>query len=416
MGFRWKKEKGSRISRLADRFNTSKHGGSLVVQTGFPTSIIDLFHKNRDRLKKSAKKKRNSGSDSISYCNSDSQVVNLEKCSTNSEGELVNMDMELVESDRCSTDRIEDDLVSDKERFEEVVEGKSSIFIVVLKVLFMVVLALVTKRLVVGVSVSAFSLFLIEYVGNYVYGLSRSCSDCKRMVKVIVEKVVCFDRIKWSVGSVCRDSFEDVKLNVQSLEIEAVLDDVIEPIICLDSDKGCEFERMELKSLMEKEDESKQEGSRRARLKTKMRKLVGKKLCKSRRKGSGLESVVPGFGSEVPESMEDDICIEKDGVNEIRQIDGHGELNEDKVNVSQISSDPCGLILSKEGSVGVAESGRETMWISKYWVFCLIILSGLVGGRIFAIVFTLACCLIFKSLGNKGDAHASLQPSGKICV
>lgn len=416
MGFRWKKEKGSRISRLADRFNTSKHGGSLVVQTGFPTSIIDLFHKNRDRLKKSAKKKRNSGSDSISYCNSDSQVVNLEKCSTNSEGELVNMDMELVESDRCSTDRIEDDLVSDKERFEEVVEGKSSIFIVVLKVLFMVVLALVTKRLVVGVSVSAFSLFLIEYVGNYVYGLSRSCSDCKRMVKVIVEKVVCFDRIKWSVDSICRDSFEDVKLNVQSLEIEAVLDDVIEPIIFLDSDKGCEFERMELKSLMEKEDESKQEGSRRARLKTKMRKLVRKKLCKSRRKGSGLESVVPGFGSEVPESMEDDICIEKDGVNEIRQIDGHGVLNEDKVNVSQISSDPCELILSKEGSVGVAESGRETMWISKYWVLCLIILSGLVGGRIFAIVFTLACCLIFKSLGNKGDAHASLQSSGKICV
>ncbi|KAK1381913.1 hypothetical protein POM88_019648 [Heracleum sosnowskyi] len=111
---------------------------------------------------------------------------------------------------------------------------------------------------------------------------------------------------------------------------------------------------------MEKEDEPKQEGSRRARLKIKMRKLVRKKLCKSRKKGSGLESVVPGFGSEVPESTEGDICIKRDGVNELKQIDGHGELNQYKFNISQISSDPCELILSKEGSVGGIESGTET--------------------------------------------------------
>lgn len=416
MPFPWKKNKGSRISRLADRFNTSKHGGSLVVQTGFPTSIIDLFHKNRDRLKKSAQKKRSSGSDSISYCNSDLHIVNPERCSTNSEVELVNMDIKLVKSDRCSTDRIEDDLVSDKEIFDKVVEGKGSIFIAVLKVLFMVVLALVTKRLVVGVSVSAFSLFLLEYVGNYVYGLSISYSDYKRMVKGIVEKVVCFVRIRGGVDSICRDSIEEFKLTVQSLEIEAVLDDVIEPIICLDSDKGLEVERMELKSLLEKEDEPKQEGSRRARLKTKMRKLVKKKLGKSRRKGSGFENVVPGFGSEVSESTERDTCIEKDRINELKHIDGHEKLSENVVDISQVSSDPCELIPSKEGSVGVAESGRQTMWISKYWVFCLIILSGLVGGRIFAIIFTLACCLILKPHGNKGDAHASLQSSGKIRV
>ncbi|KAL8108505.1 uncharacterized protein LOC141671536 [Apium graveolens] len=416
MPFPWKKNQGSRISRLADRFNSSKHGGSLVVQTGFPTSIIDLFHKNRDRLKKSAKKKRSSGSDSISYCNSDLQIVNPERCSTNSEVEFVNMDVELVKSDRYSTNQIEDDVVSGKERFEKVVEGKGSIFIAVLKVLFMAVLALVTKRLVLGVSVSAFSLFLLEYVGNYVYGLSKSCSDYKRMLKVIVEKVLCFVRIRGGVDSICQDSVEDFKLNVQSMEIEVDLDDVIKPIICLDSDKELEVERMELKSLPEKEDELKQEGSRRAKLKTKMRKLVKKKLGKSRRKGSGLESIVPGFGSEVPESTEIDTCIDKYGINELKQIDGHAKQSESEVNISQISSDPCELVLSKEAGVGVAESGRQTMWISKYWVFCLIILSGLVGGRIFAIIFTLACCLILKPLGNKEDAHASLQSSGKIRV
>ncbi|WOG84891.1 hypothetical protein DCAR_0104076 [Daucus carota subsp. sativus] len=415
MPFPWKKTKGSRISRFADQFNTSKHGGSLVVQTGFPTSIIDLFHKNRDRLKKSAKKKRSSGFDSVSYGNSDSQLGNPERCAINSEVELLNMDVGMVNSDRCLTNRTEDDLVNGKERGGEVVDNRGNIFIVILKVLLMVILALVTRRLVVGVSVSAFSLFLLEYVGNYVYGLSKLCSDYRKMLKVIVAKVLCFVRIKGGAASICHDSVKDINLNVQSVEIEADLGDVIEPVVSLDSDKGLEFERMELKIIdIMKEDEPKQEGSRKARLKTKMRKLVRKKLCKSRRKGSGLESVVPGFGSEVPESMEEDTCIGKDGSNELREIEGQGELNEDEVNISQISLDPCDLILSKDSFV--EESGRETLWISKYWVFCLIILSGLVGGRIFAIVFTLAWCLILKPLGNKGDAQPSLRSSGKNCA
>uniref|UniRef100_A0A803LLK2 Uncharacterized protein n=1 Tax=Chenopodium quinoa TaxID=63459 RepID=A0A803LLK2_CHEQI len=49
----WKKQKGNRISRLvADLQTGPKRGGSLVVETGFPTSLIDQFVKNRDKLKK----------------------------------------------------------------------------------------------------------------------------------------------------------------------------------------------------------------------------------------------------------------------------------------------------------------------------------------------------------------------------
>ncbi|OWM63798.1 uncharacterized protein LOC116215483 [Punica granatum] len=62
----WKKKSRSssaRISRLvADLQSPPKRGGSLVVQTGFPTSLIDLFVKNRDRLKKSSKKTKHSDS------------------------------------------------------------------------------------------------------------------------------------------------------------------------------------------------------------------------------------------------------------------------------------------------------------------------------------------------------------------
>ncbi|XVF75036.1 hypothetical protein PTKIN_Ptkin13bG0156800 [Pterospermum kingtungense] len=58
MPFPWKKAKGTRFSRLvADLHQSPKRGGSLVVETGFPTSLVDLFVKNRDRLRKPTKRK-----------------------------------------------------------------------------------------------------------------------------------------------------------------------------------------------------------------------------------------------------------------------------------------------------------------------------------------------------------------------
>ncbi|CAN7027244.1 unnamed protein product [Brassica rapa subsp. trilocularis] len=55
-----KKPKSGRLSRFMSEFHQSpKRGGIMVVETGFPTSLVDLFFKNRDRLKKySSKTKR----------------------------------------------------------------------------------------------------------------------------------------------------------------------------------------------------------------------------------------------------------------------------------------------------------------------------------------------------------------------
>ncbi|CAF2091514.1 hypothetical protein YC2023_074655 [Brassica napus] len=48
-----KKPKSGRLSRFMSEFHQSpKRGGIMVVETGFPTSLVDLFFKNRDRLKK----------------------------------------------------------------------------------------------------------------------------------------------------------------------------------------------------------------------------------------------------------------------------------------------------------------------------------------------------------------------------
>ncbi|KAK9936973.1 hypothetical protein M0R45_013792 [Rubus argutus] len=54
----WKKTGVGRISQMVADLQSPKRGGSLVVQTGFPTSLIDLFVKNRDCLRKQSKKHR----------------------------------------------------------------------------------------------------------------------------------------------------------------------------------------------------------------------------------------------------------------------------------------------------------------------------------------------------------------------
>ena len=54
----WKKDKVSRFSRIVADLQSPKGGSSLVVETGFPTSLVDLFVKNRERLKKPTGKKK----------------------------------------------------------------------------------------------------------------------------------------------------------------------------------------------------------------------------------------------------------------------------------------------------------------------------------------------------------------------
>nr|DAD26730.1 TPA_asm: hypothetical protein HUJ06_028198 [Nelumbo nucifera] len=55
----WKKAKVGQVSYFLDDHQSLKQERSL--KTGFPTSIVDVFAKNRDRLKKPSKKKKHLG-------------------------------------------------------------------------------------------------------------------------------------------------------------------------------------------------------------------------------------------------------------------------------------------------------------------------------------------------------------------
>ncbi|TYH13527.1 hypothetical protein ES288_A06G145200v1 [Gossypium darwinii] len=143
MLFPWKKAKVTRISRLVAGLHQSpKRGGSLVVETGFPTSLIDLFVKNRDRLRKSSKKK--SGPQILipsPPCNEELQTPDMD-------------DGELVIITRAGDD-------------EKI--GLHLVF----KISLMVALAVSTRNLAVWIMMAALLLAVIEFVGTHFLGFLR---------------------------------------------------------------------------------------------------------------------------------------------------------------------------------------------------------------------------------------------------
>ncbi|KAE8655658.1 hypothetical protein F3Y22_tig00117021pilonHSYRG00131 [Hibiscus syriacus] len=126
MHFPWKKSKVTRrISRLVAGLHcTPKRGGYLVLETGFPTSLVDLFVKNRDRFRKSSKRKSSSSPQNL--CNDDLKSPDMDG------GETVS--------------------VSREENFP-----------VVLKVSLMVALAVSTRSLAIWIMMAALSLVIIEF-------------------------------------------------------------------------------------------------------------------------------------------------------------------------------------------------------------------------------------------------------------
>ncbi|OMO73809.1 ethylene-responsive/regulated nuclear protein [Corchorus olitorius] len=159
MPFPWKKAKVNRISRLvADLHQSPKRGGSLVVETGFPTSLIDLFVKNRDRLRKQTSKRKSGISPP-----SQSQIHSLpqsvpsvqQKAAPSPEievGELV-----LVKRDECAEERIA--------------------FPAGFKVFLAVALAVSTPTLAVWIMAAAFLLLLLEFVGTRYFRFLRPQSQ-----------------------------------------------------------------------------------------------------------------------------------------------------------------------------------------------------------------------------------------------
>ncbi|KAL5558085.1 hypothetical protein UlMin_034296 [Ulmus minor] len=145
----WKKTKVTRISQIVADLQSPKHGRPLVVETGFPTSLIDLFVKNRNCLKTPSIKKKKKNIQNKDVDSRNSNEITAHSCSNSS----ICVEPSCGEVENLS--------------FQSEFFGGSSVFLVLLTIFAVVVLALSTKKLVVGITLSAFVLLCLEYLDKH---------------------------------------------------------------------------------------------------------------------------------------------------------------------------------------------------------------------------------------------------------
>lgn len=169
----WKKANVNRISRFVADLQSPKRGGSLVVETGFPTSLIDLFVKNQSRWKKSSKKKRSSKVSDLAVPPSNSSIEE----SDNS----IFLDEENIFQAYTNTSSFEVD--HPEVGLRDPVSSRTLVL-----AFFVIALALGTKKVAIGITMSAFLLLLIEYLGKNLFRHYKPCSDAKMMLKMLIRR------------------------------------------------------------------------------------------------------------------------------------------------------------------------------------------------------------------------------------
>lgn len=415
MPFPWKKGTKTSISQLVKDHVNSQSGSPLMLETGFPTSLVDLVVKNRRRFKKSSKKKM---ADDPLFITSPSPPHPASSVTLPSTSQFMIDDNEvppLIRVAEVEGDKPESCKMNNEKEWGNGCLSMNQGLVAVLKMFLVAGLVLGMNNLVMGVTMSAFLLFLLEYLGERLYGFF---SGLQRRVRLMIQGI--------------RDIFR-AKV-VEEDEDDCVFKEPLELSKDGCSDFGCQIKEIEVAQVedsqcirdgkakcvgvdvMEKGEESrydlcesKEKKSHRAKMKSKMKKLVPKKFRK--KKGSALERPMlldeidyviegktetegsseqkmqsNGIVSSVASSIDDKTDI-------VEVIGSAGESSEvftdASVEESFNGTDDKATIVGEEELTGREHS-------SMYIALLLVVLVGLIGGRVLALVFTLTCCLMLK--------------------
>ncbi|KAJ9163193.1 hypothetical protein P3X46_022891 [Hevea brasiliensis] len=472
----WKKAKVSRISRIVADLQPPKPN-SLVVETGFPTSLVDLFVKNRDRFKKPIKKKKKQQqqqqqqrqqqhnqpreveelviSDTIPLANTRElsvEPVNINKKRQSPEnlegqGKNVNRCEVLVGEDRNLDYNQGVKECGDVDDANLGSNGKDKRFLfLVLKMFVVVILALSTTRLAIGITMSTSLLIFLEYYGKHLLCLLKTCL---LVLLLLNRRVVSLFRLKkdlWvskkasinaekdgSASDYC-DLAENLEPNPPVKEIH-----VVEPtpnMVGRDEANG-RIENPTIYDLLNydkswdnvdealeaKNDERGalicgKERSQSCKIRRKfIKKLVPKKLLSVKKGKKGKKEA--DFSSEVSSCSwrEDKLCRGED-TGEQSDLDRQDLSCKGKLTLLQLmeeekekerfrtggkeefehtSSISSQALQTKPEMIVVEERvDTERGGSSGYLVLFLIVLAGLVGGRMLALVITVGSCSMLK--------------------
>ncbi|KAG2318464.1 hypothetical protein Bca4012_055333 [Brassica carinata] len=388
----WKKSKSGRISRfVTDLQHSPKHGGSLFVETGFPTSLIDLFVKNRDRLKKSSSKRNNNKAPTQTAPTrprvlSPPLLQRLDPASVTEDLTASKVDEDL-DGGSCLTseNRHDGDDNKDHRNGGDRGGGCCVLTVVVVKVFAVAVLALSTKKLAVGITISAFALILLELAVVRVFTLLNLCPDAEVRLHSLFGKLIGKKKRKEKVEESSSSSMQEREKNKVSLEIiESFQDsrDCVEEVQVPPEEREVETIR-EVVLIKEK--------SKSAKLKSKIvKKIVPKKLrTYKKKKKLKMKEKQEAEGVKVAEE-------EKECLTEVSSFYSEDRIERGISERDETGSNPPFLESCEEVEEEEEEESGSKGDLTKVIVLVVIALAGLLIGKVIASVLTLSWCLILR--------------------
>lgn len=465
MPWPWKKAKVSRISRLVADLQPPRPN-SLVVETGFPTSLVDLFVKNRDRLKKPIKKRKKQQhqhqqyseprvveevaiSDPVGFSNSRELTVEPVIIDENCQSQD-NLELQYNNVDRCEVLAREDLILDSNQSLMGcvVVDGNSGsnrkekrLLFSVLKMFVVIALALSTTRIAVGITMSAFLLIFLEYVGQRPICWLKTCLLA---FPPLIQRVLSLLRLRRDskrerINAEEYASASDRYHLVESLESDSPVKEIQVGEPRLNMVGGVEANRkIENRTMYEllnhdKRWESKagavdeggnliceKEHSRSCKIRRKIFKKLMPKKFDTIRKGKKEKEREADFSSEVSGCRGEDKLMKGECTEQKYNFDHQGlvckgkstpwQLLEDekeeegeryrteaKEEFEHRSSTSSQTVHTKPEMIELEEKmGTERGGNSGYLILFLIVLAGLVGGRVLALVITVASCFMVK--------------------
>ncbi|EPS73325.1 hypothetical protein M569_01439 [Genlisea aurea] len=366
----WKMgRKSGRISEFVnDHLHQSRKrrdGSSLVVETGFPTSLVDLFMKNREKLKKPSKRKRSNNNSKPSPADGSFSFPPFSPApSLPPPVDVKKVDVNVNTNTVPVADAESDD---------------GLLFLVAAFKLFLVVfLVLSTNRLSIGVvTVSAFLFFLSDcLLGKYI-------SDAKRLFTAVARPFL-NKLVEYKYGIVPREKESMISVSHQEIVEEESCDHPPEPMPGSSSSSSSSpspsFSKGKSVAVFQDDDPAVPKIKKRTKMKNKLMKLLGKKSK------TGSDSSSPKLGKKESEVASKP---HSSSVSSPRYED-------DTASTSAVVS---GAAVNRDD----VEKGNEDLR-RRYYFLGLVILVGLVGGRPLAIFLTLLCIFLLVCVEKLMDS------------
>ncbi|XP_016443280.2 uncharacterized protein LOC107768659 [Nicotiana tabacum] len=241
-----------KLVKEKEHIRSHRNGGSpLIVETGFPTSLIDLFVKNRQRFIKPSKKK-------------------VAK-STFSSPSSLSLHLASPMAPATYTINKGSQLKGCQEKGERFDVDTNQVLIALVKIFLVVVLVLGAKNFVMGITMSAILLCFLEYSYRWLI----PCSGAKRRILFMVQWVWTFIG-----GKMIELEKDDCVFKAPSeLANQGVKEKTYESSRDRKLDEGMDSERKE-EELRSELLESKKKKSHKSNMKSKMKKFLSNKLRK----------------------------------------------------------------------------------------------------------------------------------------